>query len=311
MTRYKIIVNNDYNDTAGRKYCVVAETPVVKVVGKGEIRQPELRIPVCHRSGAVAYKGQTDFWYTDAYCGFVGELTYNDSNNEEIALRSQESVRLGEATDNGTQLNAWVKPFPSIKPDDGTNDHSKQAKEGAFNIYCISRVSDSNKYMVGLAQKVGKDYVPVAAVPYKYGHEYSFWPGDCMRIFQGDNAPLEVVSPDKNTFKIPLSDDTIEIRISENSHGDFLDPDKHLLQPSKEANSRPPKTRPEPQRGSAVPSPPSSPPPRKEWHSKKYEDFEFPVSEEARKANFESDRQVWIIVKPCRSINSRLVAPGI
>ncbi|KAL1953785.1 hypothetical protein VTO42DRAFT_2282 [Malbranchea cinnamomea] len=281
MTEYKITIRNDYEDSAPRTYCIVSEAPLVN---GGDIKPPELRTLVCHRTDQVAYEGQISFSFTNEFYGFIGEIKKNRRHKDEVSLHAKYLVHLGSDMDNGSKLNATVEGGCQIKP-----DTTNYATKGTFKILCVSKVVNPRRYVVGLAQMVENDRpVPVAAVPYRYGKEYTFRPGRHMCVRRGDEHVHEVVDLDRVAYTVPLGAGMSEVVISENYRGDFLDADGNVLRPNVRIFDRP-----------------QSPPPpycEKKPQEKSQRDrpvrrnrpkYQRPVSEEAIKEGFTSDRQLF------------------
>jgi hypothetical protein len=220
---YTVQISNSFGSGAGRNYCVFSATP--EVTGGG-IQPSDVLVLVCHVVGPIENTARKSFTYCPSYFGFAGRIR-EGSGGKVVEAESDHKVDLGgDTTNNGTCLDARVpeRGGLSIQP---ASPADNKGPKGSFTIRCLSKLDEPHDVMVGLALMMNGDSksgVPIAAVPYRHGVEYTIKPQVLIRIIRENMEVGQVISQDvvSKGFSVRFQGTQVKAKIREDNMGGFF-----------------------------------------------------------------------------------------
>ena len=221
---YTISIQNQYNRTIHRSYCVLAHPPYVndKIVEPGE-----LITPVFFKTPKASYNAVLSVEFKYEYFAFVGNLKTTEGVQRIVYINS-EQVKLGTAKDDGDVIEITFDG--EVVTIQKVEEPSPASPKGTFKIKCgrqpPAATRDGKDYVIGLAQRLEGNFdpTPIAAMVYRPQTEYQIQPsgGMCISVaYEGDLVGHVFNHRDRKVIAIDFPQGSNKLRVIEEQTGKF------------------------------------------------------------------------------------------
>ena len=221
---YTVSIQNQYNRTIHRSYCVLAHPPYVnnKIVEPGE-----LITPVFFKTPKASYNAVLSVEFKYEYFAFVGKLKTIEGV-QRIVYTNSERVKLGTAAGDGDVIEVTFDG--DVVTIQKVEEPDPASPKGTFKIKCGKKppagLSDGTDCVVGLAQRLEEnlDPTPIAAMLYSPQNEYQIQPSGGMCISVANDSILVGHVFNHKTTKVVAIDfpqGSHQVRVIEESTGKF------------------------------------------------------------------------------------------
>jgi hypothetical protein len=222
----EVYIKNTRETEANCNYIVVAGHPTIN---DGNIQPSAIQLPVACKLSNVGNGNRKNFTYSETYYAFVGELKiFNHIGLKTISPIMDMKVRLGGLQNDGSRIYAgFKKESPGSVKMTQKEDEPKPSDADTFTIMCQEEAPEGSNYVVGLAQEIDNDVVPVAAVPYMKATEYVIRPSPNLYVLMSMKEKQgHVLDQSKTVVRIEFPVGKSKTTLLEDNFGNF----KLLLQ---------------------------------------------------------------------------------